>query len=470
MRHAADEAIGGLTRKSSQRELDALRDAFVPHLVRLRLDDAKRVRQPARRADLPPEADRLIRALIQARLLTARGEDGESIVEVAHEALFEAWPTLAAWLQEEHAFLADLELVKSAYLGWRGAADREKGLALLHGLLLSRASTWLLRHPRRFDGPEMQPLRAFIGRSRKAAQMRSLRTQALVGALVAAIVVTLAAWRNQEWLSELRYWSANVRGHTLAAEVEYSLKPGDAFRECADCPTVVVVPAGDFQLGSPSDVNKQSIEDQREGPQHEVVIANPFAVGRFALTFEEWDACAAHGDCDTHIYDSGWARSRQPATDVNWDNARSYVAWLSRMTGKPYRLLSEAEYEYAARAGTTTTYSFGDDSAMLGEYAWFLDNSGHRAHPVGEKKPNAFGLYDMHGNVEQWVEDCWHESYYGAPRDGSAWTSGDCTLRVVRGGSWLDNSYGVRSASRYGGSADFRKDTRGFRVARTLTP
>jgi formylglycine-generating enzyme required for sulfatase activity len=126
--------------------------------------------------------------------------------------------------------------------------------------------------------------------------------------------------------------------------------------------------------------------------------------------------------------------------DVNWDNARSYVAWLSRMTGKPYRLLSEAEYEYAARAGTTTTYSFGDDSAMLGDYAWFLDNSGHRAHPVGEKKPNAFGLYDMHGNVEQWVEDCWHESYYGAPREGSAWTSGDCTVRVVRGGTWLDNS------------------------------
>jgi formylglycine-generating enzyme required for sulfatase activity len=160
-----------------------------------------------------------------------------------------------------------------------------------------------------------------------------------------------------------------------------------------------------------------------------------------------------------------------PATSVSLDDAQQYVAWLSRLTGQRYRLLSEAEWEYAARAGSTTAYSFGDDPATLGDYAWYHDNSKGKAHPVGLKKPNAWGLYDMHGNVWQWVEDCYHEHYTGAPEDGSAWIEGaDCGSRVVRGGSWDYPPQGLRSAVRTGFDSVVRYDGLGFRVGRTLAP
>jgi formylglycine-generating enzyme required for sulfatase activity len=168
---------------------------------------------------------------------------------------------------------------------------------------------------------------------------------------------------------------------------------------------------------------------------------------------------------------SSWGREKQAAINVSWDDAQQYVSWLSALTGQPYRLLSEAEWEYVARAGTTTAYSFGDDPAMLGDYGWYSGNSGSQAHPVGEKKPNAFGLYDMHGNVWQWVEDCYHEDYKGAPENGSAWKQdADCSSRVVRGGSWGSNPEILRSASRFGNPSFGRYFTLGFRVGRTLKP
>jgi eukaryotic-like serine/threonine-protein kinase len=156
---------------------------------------------------------------------------------------------------------------------------------------------------------------------------------------------------------------------------------------------------------------------------------------------------------------------------VNWDDAKRYVAWLSKLTCKSYRLLTEAEWEYAARAGTTKIYSFGDDEAALGEYAWYGGNSKTQAHPVGEKKPNAFGLYDMHGNVWEWVDDPWHENYAGAPSDGSAWIEGgDTRFRILRGGSWnmgpglLTSTFRNHILSK----AVTRLSFYGFRVARTL--
>jgi formylglycine-generating enzyme required for sulfatase activity len=154
--------------------------------------------------------------------------------------------------------------------------------------------------------------------------------------------------------------------------------------------------------------------------------------------------------------------------NVSWDEAQRYVAWLSSMTGKSYRLLSEAEWEYAARAGTTTRYSFGDDEAELGQYAWYRENSNNRAHPVGEKMPNAFGVFDMHGNVWEWVEDCYHDAYEGAPVDGATWTTGGCAARVIRGGSWNDDPRNLRSAERDRDLAVDRASGLGFRVGRAL--
>jgi formylglycine-generating enzyme required for sulfatase activity len=257
-------------------------------------------------------------------------------------------------------------------------------------------------------------------------------------------------------------------GKTLSAEQERALKPRDEFAECKKgCPTLVVVPAGSFTMGSPE--SEKGKDDER--PQHEVTFAKPFAVGKFDVTFAEWDACVEAGACP-RASDGGWGRGGRPVINVSWDDTKLYVAWLSRLTGKEYRLLSEAEWEYAARAGTTTRYYWGDD---IGKGDANCDGCGSQwdfkqTAPVGSFKPNAFGLYDMHGNVLRWVEDCYHSSYTAAPSDGSAWTTGDCSSRVLRGGNWSGDEWVLRSAFRVGNPNDFRDDGRGFRLGRTLTP
>ncbi|MXY88967.1 MAG: formylglycine-generating enzyme family protein [Gammaproteobacteria bacterium] len=178
----------------------------------------------------------------------------------------------------------------------------------------------------------------------------------------------------------------------------------------------------------------------------------------------QWDACVAAGGCGDRPYDQGWGRENRPVFNVSWNDAQEYVTWLSRETGRTYRLLSESEWEYAGRAGTDTRYSWGD------EFDESLANNGGRTVPVGSYPANAFGLHDMHGNVWEWTEDCWNGSYAGAPDDGSAWLSGDggnCYFRVSRGGSWHGDPGFLRSASREPGY--WGNDT-GLRVARTLTP
>ena len=179
-----------------------------------------------------------------------------------------------------------------------------------------------------------------------------------------------------------------------------------------------------------------------ELPKHRVTITGSLAVSKFELTFDEWDTCVAYGSCRPGISAAQGARGRQPVINVDWDDAQQYVAWLSQMTGKTYRLLSEAEYEYAARAGSTTEYPWGDE---LGKNNADCHGCGSRwdgkgTAPVGSFPPNAFGLYDMVGNVNQWVEDCAHDNYLEAPEDGTAWLiGGDCKSRTVRGGSWVNH-------------------------------
>ncbi len=204
-----------------------------------------------------------------------------------------------------------------------------------------------------------------------------------------------------------------------------------------------------------------------------------FAIGTHEVTFREWDACVTDGGCTYRIDDRSWGRDDRPVISVNWDDAQQYSRWLSARTYNNYRLPTEAEWEYAARAGTTTPYPWGVKASH--EYANYgkddcceglaqgRDKWADETAPVGQFPPNKFGLYDMHGNIDEWVADCWNDNYKGAPADGRAWTAGDCSIaRVLRGGSWLDTPEHLRSARRYGGSSTARFYGNGFRVARTL--
>ena len=244
---------------------------------------------------------------------------------------------------------------------------------------------------------------------------------------------------------------------------------GQRFRDCPECPEMVVVPAGSFLMGSP-DAEEGRFED--EGPLHRVTFSMPFAVGIYEVTFDEWDACVASGGCGGHRPEDDWGRGRRPAIRVSWDDAQSYVQWLSGKTGKRYRLLSESEWEYVARAGTRTPFHTGSTiSADQANYDPGPEGVYRRQTvPVGSFPANAWGLHDIHGNVWEWVQDCWNDNYQGAPRDGSAWESGDCSLRVLRGGSWINTPGFLRSANRIRTVTRRSSSQFGFRVARTLTP
>ena len=264
------------------------------------------------------------------------------------------------------------------------------------------------------------------------------------------------------------------------------LEPGRVFRDCPECPEMVVVPAGSFMMGSPRD---ELGRNEYEGPRYRVTLPKPFAVGKYEVTFAEWDACVADGGCDGHRPgDHGRGRGRRPVINVSWHAAQAYVNWLSEKTGKRYRLPSEAEWEYAARGGTRASRYWGDDAfgfaqcahangadgtlkarnSKIGEVAPCRDGFVQTA-PVGSFSANPFGLHDVLGNVMEWVEDCWNERYVGAPVDGSARRSGDCSRRIVRGGSWVLKPWHLRSAFRFRSAAG-RNTTIGFRVARTLAP
>jgi formylglycine-generating enzyme required for sulfatase activity len=208
----------------------------------------------------------------------------------------------------------------------------------------------------------------------------------------------------------------------------------------------------------------------REDPQHRVSIPW-FAVGRYEVRYSEWVACESSGGCGGHRptereLNWGPGRASRPVVDVSWHHAKAYAEWLSEKTGEDYRLLTEAEWEYAARAGTTTRYFVGD--FIQQDQANFGTGAGYKAVAVGSYSANAFGLYDMNGNVWEWVEDCRNESYVGAPTDGSAWTDGDCGERVMRSGAWGSQNWSVSSTVRFPFSSGYRHATIGFRIARGI--
>ena len=278
-------------------------------------------------------------------------------------------------------------------------------------------------------------------------------------------------------------------------------KPGTVFRDCRDCPEMVVVPAGSFNMGSPESekvwatkhgASPESVSD--EAPQHRVRLRS-FAIGKYDVTRGEYaafvrktrypagDGCfessmpKANKRPDARWQNPGFNQTdRDPVVCISWPDARAYVAWLNNKIGGqvltsgdgPYRLPSEAEWEYAARSGTTTPFWWGNDDRTAADHAWFKNNSDGHPHPVGSKPANAFGVYDIVGSVWQWTDDCYADSYAKAPTDGSAAESPNGCMRVDRGSCWLYPSWLLRSATRERNPADFRDVVMGFRVAKTL--
>ena len=286
--------------------------------------------------------------------------------------------------------------------------------------------------------------------------------------------------------------------------------PGRSFRDCSKgCPEMVVVKQGRFTMGAPAGevAEEENLPARYRGhsvPQHLVTIRHKFAIGKFDVTRDEYAQFVAEtnrpdpNSCTTvnasgtgfiatngNWHSPGFPQTgRDPVVCVSWDDAQAYVAWLSAKTGHVYRLPTEAEWEYAARAGTTTARYGSDNPAEVCRYTNVADLEYSEQHPgdsgvncrdgyaftspVESFPPNQFGLYDMLGNVLDWNEDCWNPNYSGAPTDGTAWQSGDCSRRVARGGSWDMDLRAARSAFRRGLPTSTRNTTFGFRVARTL--
>jgi formylglycine-generating enzyme required for sulfatase activity len=455
---------------------DELRRIFTLKLATVR-EDGEPARRRALRSEFSDEQWRMVSQLADhpnRLLVIATPESGEVLAEVAHETIFRRWDKLREWIAAEREFLAWRSGLEAACRTWQAAPQESKDAALLMGLAATNAGNWL--HKREADLPT--PDRNFIVLSIKAVRSRQRRVSALVGALALAVVGVFAGWMQQDRLHTMWHWftvtrpymNERVRPYVLTAAAEHALKPKDSFKECSgECPQMIVIPGGSFMMGSPSG---EKGAEPTEKPQHAVTIGKPLAVSDHEITFAEWDTCRIFGDCP-HLSDSGFGRGQQPVIGVTWDEAEHYVAWLSEMTGKTYRLLDEAEFEYAARAGTATAYPWGDD---IGKGKTDCYDCGTRwdnktPAPASSFSPNAFGLYDMVGNVWEWTEDCWHDDYVGAPTDGSSWIAGaDCTRRVVRAGSYVSYASYVRSASRWGYRAEGRFDSVGFRVARTLEP
>jgi formylglycine-generating enzyme required for sulfatase activity len=435
-------------------------------------------------AALAPLAD----ALVEGRLLTRGG----GTLEVAHEALLRRQP-IAGWLEEQKDALKLRDDILREAKEWVDAGRHDRDL-VRRGPRLEAALA--LQADQNFASA-LIPAKVYLAACRRqemAGRRRARRTQVAIYALMLGIIVALLGVIYKEpieaqWFDltiARSYMAAQIRPYVLTADKEHALKPGQTFLECAKaCPEMVVVPAGSFHMGSPdSEAGRYS----HEGPMRAVTITKLFAVGKFEVTWEEWEICVAMRGCDGRSTgDSNYGKGRRPVINVSWDQARSYVEWLSRMTGKEYRLLTDAEWEYAARAGTQTAYSFGSELTEICRHTNLADESfrrqgytgdiancddGHaETAAVGSYPANAFGLYDMPGNVWEWVQDCYDaEAYATAPSDGSTAPDKPNCSRVLRGGSWVNDPRDLRAASRYRDGHDSRDNSYGFRVARAVSP
>lgn len=453
------------------------------------------------RAPLAPLAN----ALVDARLLT-RGRD---TIEVAHEALLRR-PPIAGWLDRHKDGLKLRDDVLKEAKEWSDRGKQPSDL-VRRGDRLGNAEK-IAADP--IFKAALAPANTYLAACRNdenAAARAAGRRRAAIYTLMLGVIAALTAVIYKEPLLALAhevttvrpYIAASVTPHLLTEDRERALKARDTFRECEKlCPEMIAIPAGTFVMGSPDGKTPvigldgkpkngplepaEKGREADEGPQRQVKIT-AFAAGKHEVTFDDYMECVRLKGC-VLVSDSGYGTGRKPVINISWDEAKRYVEWLARMTGKPYRLLTEAEWEYAARAGSQTVYSFGNDERELCKHANFADLTLRKVAPagwvtsdacedkqsvtalVGSYSANAFGLHDMHGNVNEWTEDCYVDNYNGAPTDGSARQTSDCKLRVARGGSWGDEPQNLRAASRGRGTPDDRDNSLGFRVGRSLLP
>jgi formylglycine-generating enzyme required for sulfatase activity len=365
----------------------------------------------------------------------------------------------------------------------------------------------------RLEAARQEVLRQEAERQRLADQKRqeALREQEEEKKRIAALRLReeqerQEALRQQRQPAPLQSQQA-ARPQPPATDLLSEPKPGEIFRDCSHCPELVVVPAGAFIMGSSKDDIDNGLGATNEGPQHRVLIKHAVAVGRFEVTRDQFETFVSasgykSGDrcytlesntprerVDRSFRNPGYAQGgNHPAVCVNWRDAKAYVEWLSQSTGKTYRLLSEAEWEYVARAGSRLPYGFGNDAADVCKFGNGADQSAKLAMlptdyaymnctdsypytaPVGSFKANAFGLFDLLGNAWEWTEDCFYDDYLTAPSDGSARAAAACQTRTVRGGSWFSTGKSLRPAVRARASDSARYDDVGFRVARPLVP
>lgn len=239
------------------------------------------------------------------------------------------------------------------------------------------------------------------------------------------------------------------------------------FQDCPQCPSMVIIPAGKFLMGTKRLTSREDLTEEQlkysgefeEYPQHEVNIKS-FAIGIREVTQQEWIFIMGSNPSENKGDDL-------PVENITWEEAKAFAHKLSAKTGRHYRLPTEAEWEYAARAGSNSVFHFGDNPAALTDYAWNRENSNGKSHKTGTKKANPFGLYDMLGNVWERTEDCWHIDYEDAPADGSSWESDDCPFRVVRGGSWTNHAQFMRSGFRFRYAPASRYEFVGMRIVRS---
>ena len=421
---------------------DVLRRIFTIKLATVR-EDSEPTRRRAARSEFTEEEWRLVSELADhpnRLLVTATpeagaatrmprtanppaaiaAEGGETYAEVAHEAIFRRWDKLREWIAAEREFLIWKSGLEGDRHGWDATPTEAKADALLLGFKLAQAQSWLVTRAQDLPNADREFIEQSIKRDaleqaqREGLRRRTRQMAALAGALVLGIGAGLA-WSNRDYLEARAVVLAEVLWpKVLSGQAERALPPGHNFKECAHCPEMVVVPAGQFTMGSPKD-EEGHYDD--EDPPHKVTIGRAFAVSRFEITSDEWDACVILGGCAWPAPEIGWGRGKRPVMNVRWDDAQQYVRWLSNRTGKPYRLLSEAEWEYAARAGSDKAYSWGDEigkgnaNCLTCGSEWDF----RQTAPVGSVAANAFGLYDMLGNVGEWVEDCYHGNYEGGP-------------------------------------------------------
>jgi formylglycine-generating enzyme required for sulfatase activity len=337
----------------------------------------------------------------------------------------------------------------------RAAAD---GLAPLQPLMLAQAH----RQPRRHTAPAVTPAQAPAADSLETRFWTAIEDSKDPS----DFQTYLDAYPDGQFAARARARLQALQKPAGGGLVIQPVAPpapataANATRDCDQCPSLSLIPAGSFTMGSTEFF-------PFEGPVHQVTIRKPFYIAQRETTYDEWDACVREGGCSYSPNDRGQGRGMRPAANLDWNDAHQYTAWLSKKTGKTYRLPSEAEWEYAARGGAATTYYWGR-AMEKGRANCSGCDTAHSSNVVatGSFPPNGYGLYDMAGNAAEWVEDCWNDSYRGAPTDGSAWTRPQCQERVLRGGSFNNDPRYLRSASRFKYDFDVRYYTNGFRVVR----